>query len=804
MLFVKNITFLCLFILFSLFYINCETNENDSGSKYTFKSEKDNENKETFQFQAQQSRVMKIIINSLYGNKEIFIRELVSNAQDALSKARFESLKDSNYLSDFANLAIWIKYDSVNKTLIIKDSGVGMTKEELIKNLGTIAKSGTNEFFEKIQKAHDKSTNNRDMETLVGQFGVGFYSSFLVSDKVTVISKSNHDDQYIWESDSETFTVVKDPRGNTLTRGTAIILHLKDTASEYLNFEKLEQLIKKYNQFINFPINLAKETEKKVNVSNENETDEVQDDVVKEKIVKNYEYFLTNKVKPVWLRDSKEVSEDEYLSLYRSLSDEKEGSYSLKVHFNADGNLRFKALVFVPKVPPAIDSSSNYEKFLERVKLYVKRVYIKSALQTIFPPYLQFAVGIIDSDDLPLNVGREHIQHEKLLAVFKKKIVRKIIQSFLKISPQDYITFYGNYSNSIKYGITIDPSNRVSLIKLLRFYSSFTVKKNETMSSIDDYIKRMPKSQKQILYATCPALKECETSPFSSSIIQRGYEVLYMTDSIDDYVMNHANEYNMIKFHNVAKQGVEIEDDSEISTIFKETADEYKHLIKFWTETSKYKKFVGSANISLDMEPPCVLVADKFGFTGNMERIFKSQAKQGGPNADRMNEVLSRKKHIIFNAYHPLVKAMNELIDEGKTEKDEELNDLVKSCYAIGLLNGGFSMSNLNKIALILENSVIRSLGRIPTEVREDIREEIEKIQNLRLSKTESTDDESNSDQSQKSESDDESNSDQDQESKSDDESKSDQESKKDDESKPDQGQNQDNSADNADKKIEL
>ncbi|EDV19690.1 uncharacterized protein TRIADDRAFT_64388 [Trichoplax adhaerens] len=405
---------------------------------------------EKSEFQAEVSRMMKLIINSLYRNKEIFLRELISNSSDALDKIRFMSLTDKEVLGNNPELEIKIKVDKENRVLHITDTGIGMTKQDLIKNLGTIAKSGTNEFFKKMQESGEESKQASD---LIGQFGVGFYSAFLVADRVVVTSKHNDDIQHIWQSDSIQFSVAEDPRGNTLGRGTTVSLYLKEEAQEYLEQETLKTIIKKYSQFINFNIYLwaskvetveepiededAKKDEKKDEEAKEEKKDE-EVEVEEEKEEKKpktrkvdktvWDWELMNGNKPIWTRSPKDVEETDYDEFYKQFSKDTESPLT-KTHFVAEGEVTFRSILFVPQKAP-YNFYQEFGKHLDNIKLYVRRVFITDDFQDMMPRYLSFIRGVVDSDDLPLNVSRETLQQHKLLKVIKKKLVRKSLPEF--------------------------------------------------------------------------------------------------------------------------------------------------------------------------------------------------------------------------------------------------------------------------------------------------------------------------------------------------------------------------------------
>ncbi|XP_004567801.1 endoplasmin [Maylandia zebra] len=693
------------------------------------------EKSEKHAFQAEVNRMMKLIINSLYKNKEIFLRELISNASDALDKIRLLSLTNEDAMATNEELTIKIKSDKEKNMLHITDTGIGMTKEELVKNLGTIAKSGTSEFLNKMTEMQEEEQSTSE---LIGQFGVGFYSAFLVADKVIVTSKHNNDTQHIWESDSNQFSVIEDPRGDTLGRGTTITLVLKEEASDYLELETIKNLVKKYSQFINFPIYVwasktetveepidedaeaAEEPEKEAS-EDEAEVEEEEEDKDKPKTKKVektvWDWELMNDIKPIWQRPAKEVEEDEYKAFYKTFSKDNDDPMA-HIHFTAEGEVTFKSILFVPTSAPRGLFDEYGSKKNDYIKLFVRRVFITDDFNDMMPKYLNFIKGVVDSDDLPLNVSRETLQQHKLLKVIRKKLVRKTLDMIKKIAEEQYNDkFWKEFGTNIKLGVIEDHSNRTRLAKLLRFQTS----NSETdLASLEQYVERMKEKQDKIYFMAGTSRKEAESSPFVEKLLKKGYEVIYLTEPVDEYCIQALPEFDGKRFQNVAKEGVKF-DESEKTKEKREALEKEFEPLTTWLKDKALKDKIEKAVLSQRLtNSPCALVASQYGWSGNMERIMKAQAYQTGKDIST-NYYASQKKTLELNPKHPLVK---QLLNRVNTDaEDQTASDLAVVLFETATLRSGYQLADTKAYGDRIERMLRLSLN-VPLD--EQIEEEPE------------------------------------------------------------------------------
>jgi len=710
------------------------------------------ESSEKHEFQAEVSRLMDIIINSLYTDKQVFLRELISNAADALEKARFHSVQDESFLGDVKDMEVKIEHDADAKTLSIIDTGVGMSKADLINNLGTVAKSGTTNFLEAMAEGTDAN--------LIGQFGVGFYSAFLVADKVSVTSKCNDDAvQHVWESSADaSFTVVEDPRGNTLGRGTRVTLHLKEDAHDYLSEDKLKETAKKYSQFIQFPIYVK--VKKEVDADAEEDDDdkdedeeekddvEAKDDEDKEGEEKKapkkktvYEWEQVNTQKAIWLRAKEDVTEEEYNEFYKSISKDYLDPLAY-THFNAEGEIEFKSILFLPKKAPH-DMMDNYWSKKSEVKLFVRRVLVADKFDELLPRYLNFVRGVVDSDDLPLNVSREQLQQNKIMKVISKKLVRKVLELMKKLAKEEdgsdedededkseekeekkdkkdedstWLKFWKEFSKNLKMGCYEDDSNRSKISKLLLFTST---KSDGKEINLDKYLDRMQESQESIYYMSGESLEVMKKAPALQIFLKKDIEVLMLSDHLDEPCIQKLADYEGKKFVSIQKADVKLEETEDEKKRFTKLKDMYKPLSDWWkeklTELTE-KGAMKEAGVKIEKvevskrltESPVVVVTSQFGYSAQQERVMKAQSFQ---NKDQVN-MMSGRKTLEINPNHPVVV---DLLSKVKADKEDKAAlDTAQVLFQTALIESGYEIADPSALVNRVYRLMSKELGVDP------------------------------------------------------------------------------------------
>jgi len=726
----------------------------------TAERERMSEGSEKHEFQAEVSRLMDIIINSLYTDKQVFLRELISNAADALEKARFHSVQDESFLGETKDLEVKIEHDADAKTISIIDTGVGMTKADLINNLGTVAKSGTTNFLEAMAEGADAN--------LIGQFGVGFYSAFLVADKVSVTSKCNEDPvQHVWESSADaSFTVVDDPRGNTLGRGSRVTLHLKEDAHDYLSEDKLKETAKKYSQFIQFPIYVK--VKKEVDADTEEDEDddkddeeekddvEAKDDEEKEEAEEEkkpkkktvFEWEQVNTQKAIWLRAKEDVTEEEYNEFYKGISKDYLDPLAY-THFNAEGEIEFKSILFLPKKAP-FDMMDNYWQKKSEVKLYVRRVLVAEKFDELLPRYLNFVRGVVDSDDLPLNVSREQLQQNKIMKVISKKLVRKVLELMKKLAKEEdsgddedeekdddeeekeekkeeekkdkkdeestWAKFYKEFNKNLKMGCYEDDSNRSKISKLLRFIST---KSEEKDISLDKYLDRMQESQESIYYMSGDNLEVMKKAPALQVFKKKDIEVLMLSDHLDEPCIQKLADYEGKKFVSIQKADVKLDETEEEKKKFSKLKDMYKPLTDWWKEKLTdltEKGAMKDAGVKIEKvelskrltDSPVVVVTSQFGYSAQQEKIMKAQAFQ---NKDQIG-MMSGRKTLEVNANHPVIV---DLLSKIKADKeDASALDTAQVLFQTALIESGYEIADPSALVNRVYRLMSKELGVDP------------------------------------------------------------------------------------------
>ncbi|MBL8028329.1 MAG: molecular chaperone HtpG [Fibrobacteres bacterium] len=597
--------------------------------------------KETVEFKTEVKQLLDLVIHSLYSNKEIFLRELVSNASDAVDRARFESLTNSEILEGDSDWKIKISKDEKAGTITISDNGIGLDKETAVENLGTIARSGTKAFLEQLKAAG--STNNPEM---IGQFGVGFYSSFMVADKVTVVSRKAKSQAIRWESTGDgSYTIEESTREK---RGTDVTLHLKEDAKEYLNEWSLRGLVKKFSDYVEHPVVMDTEKEK----------GKIEEEVL-------------NARKAIWLKNKSEVTEEEHNEFYKHIA--RDFTNPLKaIHFSAEGASEFKALVYIPSKAPFNMFDQDHKI---GVHLYVKRIFIMDDCKKLLPDYLRFVKGVVDSSDLPLNVSREILQDTKEMEKIKKSLVNKVLSTLAEMKEKEtdkYKQFFAEFGKILKEGVHFDYENKEKLLDLLMFESTHTDK--DAMTSLSGYVDRMREEQKEIYYLTGESISELRTSPYLERFKTKSMEVLFMTDAVDEWILPDINEYKGKKLKAANRGDLAIDDESEKKAhaqkekVFKELLTALQEKLPDVKEVKVSSRLTDSA---------CCLVGDEHAPGAHMEKIYKAMGQ----------DVPVQKSILEINPDHPLI--VNLQIIHSKKGNEQKFADYAATLYDQALLLEG-------------------------------------------------------------------------------------------------------------------
>lgn len=691
-------------------------------------------------FNADVAKMLDILINSLYTNRNIFLREIISNASDALDKIRFLYLtaqkNPKNDAGEEPTMDIRIRVDREKRHFVMRDGGVGMTKDDLVNHLGSLGTSGTKKFLESFK---DNGDNN-----FIGQFGVGFYSVFLVADRVMVASKHDDSDkQWVWESVGDgTFFIYEDERGNTLGRGTELTLEMKKDADEYIESEKIKETIHRYSEFIHFPIyiqatKMERVPKAKADDAAATEAGEVSEGDAKaegdEKKDEDYEHVakttweLVNENKPIWTRKPDELSEEDYNKFYKSLTKDHDEPM-FYTHFSTEGEMEFKALLFIPGRAPynVFDTSITNNN----IRLYVRRVFITDEFKDLLPRYLNFIKGVVDSDDLPLNVSREVLQEHRILKIIKKKLVRKALTMLADIAENDkkleaakkakenneeveeeevktgqkkqtqelFPKFWEEFGKNLRLGMIEDGTNRARLTKLLRYKSS---KSEDKLTSLDEYVARSP-NQKSIYYISGESLDKIKQSPVLEDAIARNVEVLYMVDAIDEYVVGHVTDYAGKKLVNLAKENVKFDEELP-KHVLEGRKTKYEPLTKW------FKDLLGEQVTKVQVttrrtKEPLILSSPQHGVTATMHRIQKAQTL-GDKSIDGNG---AAKRVLEVNHLHPLVDEIFKRVQ--LDEKDKTAEELGLVLYDVAAMQSGFEVEDAaafsRRVGRLLRQSV--------------------------------------------------------------------------------------------------
>ena len=634
------------------------------------------------EFKTEVQQLLDLVIHSLYSNKDIFLRELISNSSDAIDKLRFNALSNKELLNEQTDFRIKLYIDNEAKTLVIEDNGIGMTKDELEANIGTIASSGTRKFMEEIKKG-----NSTDNPELIGQFGVGFYSAFMVADKVTMKTRpAGGNDSWTWESSGDGSYEITE--GGRDEHGTEITLSLKEDCRDYIVEFRLREIIKKYSDFVEYPIlmDITREEPELDEEGNPKEGAEKKVTITEETL---------NSMKAIWMRPKNEVKKEEYNEFYKHISHDYTDPLKT-VHYSAEGTLEFKALLYLPSKAPF--DMFQHEGVKHGINLYVKRVFIMDNCEALVPRYLRFVKGVVESNDLPLNVSREILQEDLIIKKIEKNVTSKILailKDMMKKSKEDYIGFYKEFGKVIKEGVEVDPSNKDKIKDLLLFESSKS--KPGEYISLKEYTDRMLPEQKNIYFLTGDSRSTIENSPHLEVFKKKDVEVLFMTEPVDEFILPGFGEYSDKSLKSIAQGDIDLgtEEEKKIAEEQKkEVTGKYKNLIKKIEESLKDDVKEVRLSDRLTDSPSC-LVTDEGDINPQMERIFAA-----------MNQPVPEVKRILeINPDHPVIEKMNQIFETDK--KDSRVTDFSELLHNQALLTEGVAVKDPVRFSKLISDLMI-------------------------------------------------------------------------------------------------
>ena len=638
--------------------------------------------KETHQFKTEIKQLMDLIINSLYSNREIFLRELISNASDAIDKMRFKASTNPEVLGDDTEFKICIERDEKRKTLTVSDNGIGMTYDEIIENIGTIAQSGTGKFLEALKKSKDKKIISPE---LIGKFGVGFYSAFIVADEVTITTKSPFAKKAVkWKSFGDGSYTIEEV--DKKTRGTDIELQLKKIKKDESDFTEewvIKNIVKKYSDFVNYPIVMEVDTTEPIP-----EKEQIKDKAGKPigkttKEVKKDETL--NSMKAIWVKNKSEVKKEEYEEFYKHLSHNWDKPLET-IHIKLEGKIEYDALIYIPEKAP-FDLFQQDRK--NGMQLYCKRVFVMDNCKELMPEYLSFIYGIVDSVDLDLNVSREILQESAVLRLIKKNLLNKIFSTFSKMDEEKYNKFYTEFGQILKAGVASDFENKEKISHLIKYK---TTKSGDKFIFLKDYIKNMPKDQKEIYYLTGENFALLLNSPRLEALKDKGYEVLLMTDPVDEWVVQSLSEYDGKKFKSAEKGDIDITD-----KVDEKKEETYKNLLKFIEGELKEKIKEVKISKRLKSSVAC-LAGEEMGMSGYMEKIMKASGQ----------DIPKQKRILEINAAHPLFEKLKKVFE--KDVKNPLLKEYSNLIFNIAVVAEGGKVEDAQSFTKSISDLMTKGL----------------------------------------------------------------------------------------------